>query len=1080
MSQTPNKLQAEQDGFTYILNKEDKTANIIAYNSENSKIIIFRSVIYENEEYIITKISSKSFQSSNIVSINFSSDSELKKIEKGAFANSDIESLSIPPSVVELEEGWCKKTPRLTKVEISASNKRYKNFENELVIGKEKIESEDFNELIFVNRKSTSITIPSFIKRISSYSISNTLIGTIFIPPKVTQIGSRAFFNCRYLERIEISKNSELEVIEEKAFKNGKIKRINLPSSIVELKEGSLMKLVDVQIMEGNKNYKKHDDFILAKTDKNCDEFDCLSFVNWKDKYIKIPPFIKSFRPYLFYWSRTQMIVVPSSVTCVCKKAFYFSKIKKIEFQQNSQLQQIDEYAFACCFIESIIIPCHVKIIGKNAFQSCPYLSKVDFSNNSELQMIEDYSFESTNIVGITIPSHVKRIGISAFSSCFKLKKVEFPIDSELEIIEKHAFGNTIIESLKIPSTVVELKDGWCSWTSGLNSVIICEGNQRYKNYKEGIVVGKESLESKEFNELIFVNRNVRSLKIPPFIKRIAEYSFSDSLIECIMLPVKVKEICNFAFRNCKKLRQVQFMKNSELQTIGENAFELSSIETIVIPPLVTRINDETFKFCYKLRKVTFSSDCETQAIGANAFTDAPIESITIPSNIVLEKGSLDSLSDLTKITIFPNKNQENLKYIEDGMIIGKSDNKSDIFDVLIFVRRDIESITVPSFIKRIASSAFQCCPNIQKVEFANDSEIQIIDDHAFAYSSIESFIMPPNVTQICEGTFYDCENLKKIEFPANSKLQKINQFAFNESSIEHIKIPSDVTHICSYSFIDCKKLRQVEFMANSRLNSILSSAFSRSSIAKITIPSHVTYICKSAFESCENLRYVEFLENSELKTIENKAFYRSSIEFIRIPSDVTEIYEESFSHCNHLRRVEFEKNSQLSIIGENAFSYSSIESITIPSNTICICFGTFSNCEKLRIVEFSDNSLLQTIGKNVFENSSIEKITIPPLVKEIRRRTFLNCQNLKRVEFHKNSQLKKINTFAFKSCQNVSIVIPQQAVEISNTAFQYCNQIFLEIDENSKLNTIKNEIFYDVIDGTVFLPSRLEKFNVF
>lgn len=77
------------------------------------------------------------------------------------------------------------------------------------------------------------------------------------------------------------------------------------------------------------------------------------------------------------------MIVIPSGVTCVCQKAFYLCKIKKkIEFQQNSQLQQIDEYAFACCFIESIIIPRHVTIIGKNAFQSCPYLSKVDFSNN--------------------------------------------------------------------------------------------------------------------------------------------------------------------------------------------------------------------------------------------------------------------------------------------------------------------------------------------------------------------------------------------------------------------------------------------------------------------------------------------------------------------------------------------------------------------------------------------------------------------------------------------------------------------------------------------------------------------------
>lgn len=55
---------------------------------------------------------------------------------------------------------------------------------------------------------------------------------------------------------------------------------------------------------------------------------------------------------------------------------------------------------------------------------------------------------------------------------------------------------------------------------------------------------------------------------------------------------------------------------------------------------------------------------------------------------------------------VFPT-NKENISFYNDSFIIGKSDIKSDNFDILYFARRDIENAIIPPFIKIIAPFAF-------------------------------------------------------------------------------------------------------------------------------------------------------------------------------------------------------------------------------------------------------------------------------------------------------------------------------------------------------------------------------------
>ena len=104
--------------------------------------------------------------------------------------------------------------------------------------------------------------------------------------------------------------------------------------------------------------------------------------------------------------------------------------------------------------------------------------------------------------------------------------------------------------------------------------------------------------------------------------------------------------------------------------------------------------------------------------------------------------------------------------YFDDKMLIGKKDDKSDICDVLVFVRRDIEEVVIPSF-------------------------IDVIGPYAFSNSKLEEIVIPPKVTRICECAFYSCKNLKKVTISQNSSLETIEKNAFLKASISDIQIPS-------------------------------------------------------------------------------------------------------------------------------------------------------------------------------------------------------------------------------------------------------------------------------------------------
>lgn len=166
-----------------------------------------------------------------------------------------------------------------------------------------------------------------------------------------------------------------------------------------------------------------------------------------------------------------------------------------------------------------------------------------------------------------------------------------------------------------------------------------------------------------------------------------------------------------------------------------------------------------------------------------------------------------------------------------------------------------IESVSLPSSVQEIDTSAFYWCTSLQQVTMQDG--IKSIGNYAFfdCYS-LKEFRMPDTVTQIGSQLFDGCTSLETAHL--STELKTLPDLIFNHcKSLKSIEIPDGVTTI-PYGFCyGCKSLTSVKLP--SKLEKIEAVAFiSCTSLKEIKIPSTVKEIGRSAFKNCKKLKTVD------------------------------------------------------------------------------------------------------------------------------------------------------------------------------------------------------------------------------
>lgn len=572
-----------------------------------------------------------------------------------------------------------------------------------------------------------------------------------------------------------------------------------------------------------------------------------------------------------------------------------------------------------------------------------------------------------------------------------------------------------------------------------------------------------------------------------------------------------VTEILKRSFYRSLKLEYVKFADDSEVQIIGKKSFYQTSLQTISIPTKLKNICEKAFGKCFRLTNVEIPDNSELQSIGRKAFYKTEIEYFTIPSKLVeLGENWFADTVKLKQININPNN--PNFTVYDDKFVLRKSNPQNEIFDVLIFANRDLETAFIPNFIRIIGSYSFGRCENLEKVEFSDDSELRIICENAFSLSEIKSITIPPKLIELKDGWKYQAECLKSVYISpknenfkmyddkfilgkSNPETEIFDMLVYSKNDVKTVVIPEFIRIISAGAFIDCGSLNSVTFNEKCQLECIKKFAFSKTKISEISIPSTVKEIGKKAFHDCYNLTIVNFTPDSQLQEIKEETFGHTKIRDIWIPPHVKRIRKAIFSHCL-INRVDFPENSETCIIDKYAFIMCSIKELTIPP------LSTSIYPEMLRLLVFlktypSNHNFLALNNGNViltksspeidnfdvilFVTRKVESFVVPNFIKFISPYAFHSCLYLRQIEFEKDSQLQEIGYSAFDESSLIKIEFPSSLKRICKNSFFFCKKLSnVVFPKDSELQAIEEDSFSATMIDRITIPSKVVEFNNF
>ncbi len=371
------------------------------------------------------------------------------------------------------------------------------------------------------------------------------------------------------------------------------------------------------------------------------------------------------------------------------------------------------------------------------------------------------------------------------------------------------------------------------------------------------------------------------------------------------------------------------------------------------------------------------------------------------------------------------------------------------ISEKAFFYDKQLTSLSLPSSVERVDSSAFEGASNLKTITFSDSGKgLKKIDSLAFRdCSSLESIdLSNAEITEIPARAFENCTSLKSVKLP--STVTKIADNAFAGcSNLEEIKglEQCKISELSATAFDGCVRLKDIN-LSNATIAAIPNQIFSgMRGLISATVPKTVTSIGTEAFYACKNLEMINGLSDCDITKIGEKAFYncwslkeadlsRSSFTVlpasafkgdtallsVKMPESLNEIGNEAFYGCSAMKKLDL-NNTRLTTIGNSALSdMTSLIYINLPDTVNSVGAKAFDL--NLRL-DSSDTALMPTV---VSENVTPASVNYTDNnVSPWKRRQVIFRDNAVAVHFDGNgSNGKTANTPVFASA-GTKISIP-------------------------------------------------------
>ena len=186
-------------------------------------------------------------------------------------------------------------------------------------------------------------------------------------------------------------------------------------------------------------------------------------------------------------------------------------------------------------------------------------------------------------------------------------------------------------------------------------------------------------------------------------------------------------------------------------------------------------------------------------AVGRTNQGDLPASDIGELTSILMQAG-IDPLLGMTEIPVFFLCEQKGIKEFNIPMGITKINGYA-------FENTDLESITIPSSVGEIGSSAFYNCEDLKTVKLPAGVELR---GHVFSSSGLESIELK-DVKLQSYATFRYCGQLKSVVIKGDTPVIPNEIFA-SCYKLTHVELPETLKLIGRDVFYGCTELREIKF----------------------------------------------------------------------------------------------------------------------------------------------------------------------------------------------------------------------------------------------------------------------------
>lgn len=776
-------------------------------------------------------------------------------------------------------------------------------------------------------------------------------------------------------------------------------------------------------------------------------------------------------------------IKFPKEYRYVRKKQFTGNEfLRNISFEGRIVTIQADAFR-NCVNLEKIVFPSSLEILESRAFQGCTRLTEASTEDGRgkepSIISIENAVFKDcVALEDVVLPESLHNLGVSAFENCRSLKYIDIP--RKIERIDSLSFaGCKSLERVVIRAPKGVMLGDSCFYEC--NSLVEVKGSKNITSIENGAFRDCVSLEEISLSQSLIVLRDnvfsgCHSLKKVDLsqcnIELVPVRTFFEcTSLYCVILPEKIKEICDKAFYACTNLETFHFSEH--LVKIGMHAFgECKKIRHLVFPQSLRNIGGYAFENCETLSDIRCNSHLQT--IGINAFSGCM--NLTLSNTTGLLAPGTKELCGFEFSSISDNE-FEFLKHYANQKEITVPNTVIRIGDNAFKGLTELVSIILPSSLKSIGSNSFQGCENLQYVK-CNDDSVICIGKSAFSgCGALETISGRLKVSEIQDNTFKNCVSLKHVDLSSQVNLIGRNAF-FGCSQLvinfQKFRIPN---YIGTGAFEDCHHTNypvDVKFMRKYKLNpsKFCFDGFVFNSIGDkelIFLKKYSSYEELNIPNTCIDLTRVQFSELRRMKKLVIPSSVKSlvpgmfkgciSLEEIELPRTIREIPSNIFEGCRSLRSICFEGAEKNKIpegvkIGDAAFlKCSALSNIELPLGLTTINRFTFSGCEGLSELVIPDT--VGEIGKNAFAwCKGLKKIHLPSKLKCMGKSTFKGCISLTHVENLENTSITEIQNNMFESCVALeTISLPRDLQTIRGSVFKDCHR--LEVPRNFLPNSI-------------------------